>query len=127
MSLPRFYAPRHQRCFCALVVAAALATAWPVVAVGQTIDRREATLEERLTAGLQARRPSEREFIDAVVDTVDRGELPEGLVDRFFQWSRLRAAKRGGGHRAIIYFEAGLRRQADKLRIRIEADEESAG
>ena len=92
----------------------------------QTIDNRQATLRERLITGLQVRRPSEFEFIDAVVDTVNRGELPERLVDRFFFWARNKAPKSRGGHRPIIYFQPGLSIQAAKLRIEIKADPEPA-
>lgn len=99
-------------------------TAW-----GQTNQRREPTLRQRLVAGLQVRRPSEFAFIDAVVDTVDRGDLPERLVDRFFFWARNRSSGKSiyskRIRRPIIDFQAGLTVQANKLKIAIEADPSS--
>lgn len=85
---------------------------------------RQLTLEDRLVIGLQARRPSEIAFIEAVVDTVNRGDLPVRLVDRTFFWARARSPRshRGGlngrtSHRAIIYFQAALTIQAERLKI----------
>lgn len=89
---------------------------------GQTVANRKPTLEERLTAGLLARRPAEIAYIGAVVDTVNRGELPTKLVDRVFLWARSKAPKNKVGRRPITYFQAGLDRIAAKMRIRIEAD-----
>lgn len=94
------------------------------ITAGQTASRggvRTPTLEERLTLGLRARRPSEKAFIEAVVDTVNRGKLPLRLVDRTFFWARGRAPKQGGKYyrRPIIYFQPALRIQADRLRIKI--------
>lgn len=81
----------------------------------------QATLEERLVFGLEARRPSELAFLDAVVATVERGELPRKLVDRFYFWARERSSRNGGQkkQRPIIYFQAGLRIQAERLGINI--------
>ncbi|MEN0110052.1 MAG: hypothetical protein AAF805_04965 [Planctomycetota bacterium] len=92
----------------------------PVSANAQT--SQEPTLRDRLVAGLQVRRPSEFAFIDSVVDTVDRGELPERLVDRFFFWSRNRVYRSSRVRRAIIYFQPGLERQARRLGIAIAAN-----
>lgn len=102
------------------------ATAWGILVVGgaasaQTGPTREPTLRERLVAGLQVRRPSEFEFIDAVIDTVDRGELSPKLVDRMFFWARSRQP-RGNHHRPIVYFQPGLVRVAERLGVEIEAD-----
>ncbi|MEN1680934.1 MAG: hypothetical protein AAGJ46_15200 [Planctomycetota bacterium] len=81
----------------------------------------EADLADRLKFGLQARRPQELAFVSAVVDTVNRGELPIRLVDRTFFWARDRAPKRGGKflRRPIIYFTPALQIQADELGIEI--------
>lgn len=93
---------------------------------GQTIDQREPTFRQRLVAGLQVRRPSEFAFIDAVVDSVERGDLPERLVDRFFFWARNRSDRNlsfaGRPRRPIIDFQAALTFQAKKLKIVIKAD-----
>ncbi|QDT67562.1 hypothetical protein MalM25_04620 [Planctomycetes bacterium MalM25] len=91
-------------------------------AVGQTVANRKPTLEERLTSGLLARRPSEIAYIAAVIDTVNRGDLPTKLVDRVFLWARSKAPKNAVGRRPITYFQAGLDRIAAKMRINIEAD-----
>ncbi len=89
-------------------------------ATGQN-GSKELTYQDRLVFGLQARRPSEKEFIAAVVDTVNRGELPRKLVDRTFFWARQRSVQQGGRkpHRPIIYFQPSLTIQAEKLGIRI--------
>lgn len=84
----------------------------------------EVSLRDRLVSGLQARRPSELEFIDAVIDTVDRGELPERLVDRFFFWARHRTPRSGKPRRPIVDFRAGLTAQAEKLGITIASTPE---
>ncbi|TWT74679.1 hypothetical protein Pla123a_35030 [Posidoniimonas polymericola] len=85
---------------------------------------KEPTFRERLVLGLQARRPSEVEFIDAVVDTVERGRLPRKLVDRTYFWARERSPVRNGkkSHRPIIYFQPALTIQAEKLGITIARD-----
>ncbi|TWT88274.1 hypothetical protein Mal64_17530 [Pseudobythopirellula maris] len=107
-----------------LALAAALPAAMaPSTAVAQTTGNREPTLRERLLYGLEASRPTELAFIDAVADTVDRGELPEKLVDRFFFWSRKRAERHtSGSRRAIVYFQPALQIQAKKLGITIASD-----
>ncbi|QDV72788.1 hypothetical protein [Botrimarina mediterranea] len=94
-------------------------------AFAQTFDKREPTLRERLTLGLRARRPAELAYIDAVIDTVNRGELPEKIVNRMFFWARSHAPSGDQSKRPIIYFQAGLDRVAAKMRIKIEADPDS--
>ncbi len=105
-----------------LLVALTMVLASAEGATAQTTSNRKPTLRERLVNGLQVRRPSEFAFIDAVIDTVNRGEISERLVNRFFGWSRSKAAKRGRKRRGVIYFQAGLTEQAKKLGISIEAD-----
>jgi len=95
-------------------------------APAQTSGRRQPTLRERLVAGLQVRRPSEFAYIDAVIDTVNRGELPVTLVNRVFFWARAKAPSSRSTQRGIIYFQPGLNRLATRLRIDIEADPEPA-
>jgi hypothetical protein len=101
-------------------VTAALALAALQSCSAQTTDNREPTLRERLVAGLQVRRPSEFEFVEAVVDSVERGDLPERLVDRFFFWARKRPASSTGSTRPIIYFQAGLTEFAKQRGLTIE-------
>ncbi|MEO0531349.1 MAG: hypothetical protein AAF266_12360 [Planctomycetota bacterium] len=89
---------------------------------GQTINQREPTLRERLFFGLQARRPSEIAFLEAVLDTVDRGDLTERAVLRVFAWSRSRPSRARATRRPIILFQAALERIADSLEVEIRAD-----
>jgi hypothetical protein len=103
---------------------AAVASPWTTPLQAQTNDNREPTLRERLTLGLHARRPAEIEYIDAVVDTVNRGMLPEKVVNRMFFWSRSRSPKGDQSRRPIIYFQAGLDRVAKSMHIKIESDPE---
>jgi hypothetical protein len=76
---------------------------------------------DRLIAGLQARRGSEVEFIDAVVLKVRQGKLPERLVNQTFFWSRDRANRPGhnpaGTQRPIIYFQPVMSAQAKRLGV----------
>ncbi|TWT38061.1 hypothetical protein KOR34_30290 [Posidoniimonas corsicana] len=111
-----------RRCIPLLIVALALSLAAGVQAARQ--GGKEPTYRERLVLGLQARRPSEVDFVDAVVDTVERGKLPRRLVDRTFFWARERSPERNGRklHRPIIYFQPALTKQAEKLGIKIERD-----
>jgi len=83
--------------------------------------RRQASLEERLIFGLQARRPADLRFVEAVADTVDRRELPQSLVDRTFFWARSRTPQQNGEflRRPFIYFRPALEIQARRLRINI--------
>ena len=83
--------------------------------------RRQASLEERLIFGLQARSPSDLRFVEAVVDTVNRRELPQQLVDRTFFWARNRTPQSAGHfvRRPFIYFRPALEIQASRLRIAI--------
>lgn len=90
--------------------------------VAQTTARRAPTLRDRLFLGLQARRPSEIAFLEAVLDTVDRGDLTERAVTRVFAWSRSRQSRGRAGRRPIILFQAALERIADNLKVEIRAD-----
>ena len=84
------------------------------------------TLREKLVFGLQVRRPSEFEFIDAVVDTVERGELPRKLVERYFFFARTRPQRRSRARRPIIDFQFALKAAAEQLRIEIKRSPSSA-
>jgi len=113
---------RTQRLCQLVALGIALVALTPSAGDAQTAETRAPTLRERLVAGLQVRRPSEFEFIDAVVDSVDRGDLPERLVDRFFFWSRSRTPRSTGSTRPIIYFQAGLTEFARQKNLTIEAN-----
>lgn len=101
---------------------ALLSLALAAPALGQTTDQREPSLRDRLTAGLQARRPSEIAFVGAVVETVGRGELSEDLVNRVFFWSRTRPSNRRSTRRPIIYFQPALLRLAKRGQVVIQTD-----
>lgn len=80
------------------------------------------SFRDRLIVGLQARRGSEVDFIDAVVLKVRVGKLPERLVNQTFFWSRDRAARPGhtitaATQRPIIYFQPVMTAQAKKLGV----------
>lgn len=79
------------------------------------------TLRQRLVFGLEARRPSELAFIDAVVLLVREGNLPERLVNGTFFWARQRTPKFHGKklRRPIIYFQPALTMQAARLGVAI--------
>ena len=116
--------PAFRRSLLWALVLAAVASLGAPDSFAQTFEKREPTLRERLTLGLRARRPAEIEYIDAVVDTVNRGMLPEKVVNRMFFWARAHAPKGDQSKRPIIYFQAGLNRVAAKMQIEIESDEE---
>jgi hypothetical protein len=80
------------------------------------------SFRDRLIVGLQARRGTEVDFIDAVVLKVRLGKLPERLVNQTFFWSRDRAARPGhtitaATQRPIIYFQPVMAAQAKKLGV----------
>ncbi len=105
----------------AIIVLALLVTLGAVLTAtveAQTLQK-EPTLRERLVTGLQVRRPSEFAYIDAVIDTIERGELPQKLVDKYFFWAREKPARSVATQRPIIYFEQGLTRAAIKMKIKI--------
>jgi hypothetical protein len=100
---------------------AATGPARPSVTPGST--HQGISFRDRLIAGLQARRPSEVEFIDAVVLKVRLGKLPERLVNQTFFWSRDRANRPGhhalGTQRPIIYFQPVMAAQAKRLGVQL--------
>lgn len=76
----------------------------------------KATLRDRLVYGLKARRPSEFQFIDAVVAQVDSGVIPERLVDETFFWVR---KNKPNYSYPFIYFERILRLRGKAANIPI--------
>lgn len=72
------------------------------------------TLREQLEMGLRVQRPQDFEFIAHVVRLVDRGVLPESMVNSTFLWAR-----RKSGKFAPQYFERALRIRAANQGIRI--------
>ncbi len=80
----------------------------------------QATLSERLRAGLKARTKSEFAFIDRVVVAVKAGKLPQRFVDRVFFWARKKAAEakpRSVQKRPMVYFQPALIELAADLKI----------
>jgi hypothetical protein len=71
------------------------------------------SLQDRLEAGLKARRPSEFAFIAQVVAAVDAGLLPRSLVDSTFLWARRKRPQ------PFFFFERGLRLRAARRGIRL--------
>ncbi len=84
------------------VLAIGLAHAQVMTSGGVTVP----TLKQQLQAGLLARTPHEREFIDQVVQKVNEGDLPRSLVDSTFLWARRKQPY------PMPYFEQALRVRA---------------
>jgi hypothetical protein len=83
---------------------------------------RPISLRDRLLTGLRARLKSEVAYVDAVVFRVERGELPERLVDETFFWARLRSmsSRRAGRTlRPIVYFQPGMTARAKRIGVEI--------
>jgi hypothetical protein len=83
------------------------------------VAQQTATLRERLIYGLLAKIPAEIEFIDRVVELVDKGKLPVRLVNETFFWARERASapRDGSPQRPIIYFQPAMRARAERIGI----------
>lgn len=73
------------------------------------------SLEDRLTTGLQARRPADVAYVGRVVDLVESGTLPGKLVDSTFLW----AVRRRQRHPLPAFREA-LRLQAARIGVDID-------
>ena len=90
------------------------------IPVDQTLAVQEATLEQRLKAGLKARTKAEFAFLDLVVDRVEEGVLPQLLVDRVFFWARRKARSKKIGsktRRPMVYFQPALVILAARMKI----------
>jgi len=89
------------------------------VATNRGVTHSRATLRERLIYGLQARIPSEVEFVDLVVVKVHTGKLPERMVNQTFFWARDRAsvARNGSQQRPIIFFMPAMQARAARLDV----------
>jgi hypothetical protein len=70
------------------------------------------SLEDRLKAGLKARRPEEDEFLEQVADLVTTGRLPRKLVDSTYMWAIRRRQEY-----PFPAFERALRLQAERLGV----------
>jgi hypothetical protein len=74
---------------------------------------KSANLQETLEKGLRARLPEEFEFLERVVQMVEKGTLPLDLVRSTFDWAR---DKRPYPYR---YFERGLKLRAARIGIEV--------
>ncbi len=109
------------RTFRLILVAALLAFLVPTFCLppllspplSQSSAAKTADLKDRLEKGLKARRPEEFKFIDRVVTLVEKDKLPLSMVDGTFHWARRKAKRR------FQYFEAGLRKRAKKIGVKI--------
>jgi hypothetical protein len=86
-------------------------TAAQVVTNGGAIT---VTLKEQLTAGLLARTPEERVFVDLVVAKVKDGTLPLDLVQSTFLWARYKKPY------PMVYFQQALTLRAKAAGIRLQ-------
>lgn len=80
--------------------------------VQSRVESGAASLRETLEKGLRARRPVDFEFIDNVVDLVDKGDLSRTLVMACFEYAR-----RKDRNQPIRYFIPALRAQAEKVGV----------
>jgi len=98
---------------------ASAATATQRVAVVPGRSQQPVSLRDRLVVGLQARLRSEVDFVEAVVDRVRAGQLPQRMVDETFFWARAHAAAahRGRNVRPIIYFQPVMRSRAHRIGV----------
>ncbi|MCO6044769.1 hypothetical protein NG895_12705 [Aeoliella sp. ICT_H6.2] len=81
---------------------------------------RGPVLEERLLLGLRVKTDADRLFIHHVVELVEDGKLPIGLVDGTYFWAREKAEEhRRLYNNPMVFFRPALRARAARLGIRI--------
>jgi hypothetical protein len=99
----------------AVLLLAAAAVAGPTSrlrAADMVEDTGTVSLEDRLKAGLKARRPEDEEFLEQVAHMVETGLLPRKLVDSTYVW-----AIRRRQDVPFPAFERALRMQAERLGV----------
>jgi hypothetical protein len=96
------------RVFSALVVP----LAWPAMRLIAQDSPEQATLAERLKAGLLCRRPEEIVFVSRVADKVEAGEIPQEMVLNAMKYALKKRPKF-----PFFYFQAVIFRQADVLGV----------
>jgi hypothetical protein len=96
------------RLFSALVVP----LAWPLARLLAQNAPQQATLAERLKAGLLCRRPEETIFVSRVADKVEAGELPQDMVLNAMKYALRKRPKF-----PFFYFQAVIFRQAETLGV----------
>ena len=101
-------------------VPSATAAEFSMVRLEPATPNHPLTLHDRLVVGLEARIPSEIDYVERVVAAVNRGKLPLRLVNETFFWARQRASipRNGRLRRAIIYFEPAMNARANRAGIR---------
>ena len=100
--------------FARLFSAFALPLVWPVSRLFAEETKQQASLEDRLKAGLLCRRQEEFDFVALVVSKVEAGELPQDLV-----LNTMRYAIKKRARFPFFYFQYALFRQADALDVDI--------
>lgn len=100
--------------FARLFSALALPLVWPAMRPFAEEPKGQATIEERLKAGLLCRREEEFAFVALVAAKVESGELPQDLV-----LNTMRYAVKKRARFPFFYFQAALFRQADALGVDI--------
>ena len=81
---------------------------------------RGPVLEQRLLTGLRVKTDSDREFIQTVVQLVEKRQLPVRLVDTTYFWARAKATnKRSLANNPMVYFRPALTARAARLGIHL--------
>lgn len=96
------------RLFSALVAT----LAWPMARGLADDPPMQATLAERLKAGLLCRRPEEFVMVSRIADKVAAGELPQDMVLNAMKYALRKRPKF-----PFFYFQAVVFRQADALGV----------
>lgn len=89
-----------------------LPLAWPATRLLAQEAPQQATLEERLKAGVRCRRPEEFAFVKLVADKVAAGELTQDLVLNAMRYAAKKRPKF-----PFFYFQAVLFKQAEALGV----------
>lgn len=104
----------------ALLVAAGVTLALLATGTSQAAIPRGPVLEERLLLGLRVKTEADRIFIHHVVELVEQGKLPIGLVDGTYFWAREKAENhRRLYNNPMVFFRPALVARAARLGIRI--------
>lgn len=96
------------RVFSALIVP----LAWPATKLVAQEAPQQATLAERLKAGLRCRRPEEFIFVSRVADKVEAGELPQDMVLNSMRYAIKKRPKF-----PFFYFQTVIFKQAEALGV----------
>lgn len=102
----------RRRWFGTLFSMLVLPLAWPVTRLLGQDAPQQATLAERLKAGLLCRRPEEFIFVSRVADKVEAGELPQDMVLNAMKYAIRKRPKF-----PFFYFQAVIFRQAEALGV----------